>query len=321
MNAAGGYPALVADLGGTHARFGWIAAPAAPISAVRTLRVADHPSPADALRRWLADCALPAPRRAAFAVASTLVGDEVVFTNSAWRFSRRALQTAFALDALLVLNDFEALALSLPALDATQLACDRALALPPTAMLAVVGPGTGLGVAGACPTPQGWIALPSEGGHVTLAAGDDAESALLARLRERCAHVSAERVLCGSGLELLHGAVCEVNGWRGEAASAAAIIARALAGSDAACVRTIDVFCALLGGFAGNVALTLGARGGVYLGGGIVPRLGETFRRSRFRVRFEAKGRYRDWLAAIPTPVITDTQAALAGAARALGRS
>jgi glucokinase len=184
--------------------------------------------------------------------------------------------------------------------------------------LAVVGPGTGLGVGAVVQTRQGWVALPGEGGHATLAASDDLESALLAWVRRRYAHVSAERLLSGIGLPLLHQALHELQGRAGAPRTAAEIVDGAAAGGDAACGQTLDVFCALLGGFAGNVALTLGARGGLYIGGGIVPRFADRFFASAFRERFEAKGRFQAYLAAIPTALITDTLAALGGAALAI---
>jgi glucokinase len=188
----------------------------------------------------------------------------------------------------------------------------------PNGGLAVIGPGTGLGVAGLLPTRHGWVAVPGEGGHATLAAADDFEAALLAAVRRDFPHVSAERLLSGIGLPVLHGAVAAVLGQPGGLLTAGDIVERGLAGDDLACQRTLDSFCALLGSFAGNVALVLGARGGVYIGGGIVPRLGEAFFQSRFRERFEAKGRFDAYLQAVPTYLITDTLAALSGAALAL---
>ena len=240
-----------------------------------------------------------APRAAALAVATALAGDRVALTNSGWDFSRRELQHALGLEALLLLNDFEALAMSLPRLQGAQVrsfgpaplpAADAAAA---TGTRAVVGPGTGLGVAGLVHGPQGWVAVPGEGGHASLAATDDFEAALLAAAWREHAHVSAERLLSGIGLPVLHAAVARVLGQPAEALSADQIVERGLSGADAVASRTLDAFCALLGGFAGNVALVLGARGGVYIGGGIVPRLGERFFASRFRERFEAKGRFR----------------------------
>ena len=319
---AAGLPWLVADIGGTNARFGWVEAPARGVEHVRRWAVTDAGGPAEAARRYLAALALPAgasrqPRRAAIAVATPVRGDHIALTNSPWQFSRAALQRELGLERLVVLNDFEALALALPRLRPDQM---RAHGAPPQprGTLAVIGPGTGLGVGGVVQTRHGWVALAGEGGHATLAPMDDFESALLQQVRRQHAHVSAERLLSGSGLPLLHAAFAAVTGQPTPDLAPEAIVERGLAGSDASCSRTLDGFCALLGGFAGNVALTLGATGGVFIGGGIVPRLGERFFTSAFRERFEAKGRFRGYLAAVPTALITDTQAALGGAALAL---
>lgn len=319
------YPRLVADIGGTNARFGWVAAPGAPVTQVRKLSVPDYAGPAEAARAYLderaqlADADGCTPCHAAFAVATAVAGDHIAFTNSHWAFSRQAVQAALGLDSLLMLNDFESLALSLPRLGSTQLRAHGDVLPQAAGMLAVVGPGTGLGVGAVVQGPQGlWVALPGEGGHATLAPGDDLESALLACVRRQFSHVSAERLLSGIGLPVLHQALGEVNGSPTATRSAADIVEQGQAGKDALCSQTLDVFCALLGGFAGNVALTLGARGGVYIGGGIVPRFADRFFASAFRQRFEAKGRFQPYLAAIPTALITDTLAALSGAALAI---
>lgn len=318
------YPRLLADIGGTNARFGWVDAPGAPVSRVCSLSVAGFAGPASAARAYLSDLAqrfgadFSPPRRAAIAVATAVAGDRIAFTNSHWDFSLAEVQADLGLASLLMLNDFEALALSLPGLGPSQLRTHGVA--PPLAgsMLAVVGPGTGLGVAAVMPTRQGWVALPGEGGHATLAPADDLESALLACVRRQYAHVSAERLLSGIGLPLLHQALGQVLGALPAARTTVQIVADGAVGDDALCSQTLDLFCALLGGFAGNVALTLGARGGVYIGGGIVPRFADRFFASAFRERFEAKGRFRDYLAAIPTALITDTLAALNGAALAI---
>ena len=336
-------PWLVADVGGTNARFGWLAQGAAQVSHVATLPVAHFSGPVPAAQAYLADVALQLgsayqpPRAAAFAVATAVGADEVALTNGGWRFSRHTTQQQLALDALVVLNDFEALALALPRLQPAQwrligaavpvdpidrsgLPARRQVALADAAR-AVIGPGTGLGVAGIVPTLHGWVTVPGEGGHASLSAGDDFESALLAAVRQEHAHVSAERLLSGIGLPVLQRAVAAVLGRPADALTAEEIVERGLARQDAVCDRTIDAFCALLGSFAGNVALVLGARGGVYIGGGIVPRLGERFFDSRFRERFEAKGRLQSYLRAIPTALITDTLVALTGAEWALEQS
>jgi len=320
-----GTPWLVADIGGTNARFGWVDGPGRAVEHVTTIRVADHAGPAQAIAAYLAQLRQhggrrwPAPRKAAFAVATAVRGDEIAFTNSTWRFSRQALASELGLDALLVLNDFEALALSLPGLASSQhkaIGATRGAAAG-GGTLAVIGPGTGLGVGGVIETARGWVAMAGEGGHATLAAADDEEARVIAEVRREHAHVSAERVLSGIGLPSLHAAVARVHGHAAPTSSAEQIVDGATASNDPACRQTIEMFCALLGGFAGNVALTLGARA-LFIGGGIVPRLGDMFFTSRFRERFEAKGRFRAYLEAVPTALITDTLAALAGAAAAL---
>lgn len=318
-------PWLVADIGGTNARFGCLEAGKRRVAHVQTLQTAAYAGPAEAARAYMdglaaqLGSAFRAPRAGAFAVATAVGGDRISFTNSGWSFSRQVTRAALALDELLVLNDFEALALSLP-----QLSADQVQVIGPAAKamaggtLAVIGPGTGLGVAGVLPTAHGWVAVPGEGGHASLSPADDFESDLLAAVRRDHSHVSAERLLSGIGLPVLHKAVAAVLGQPAAELSAKDIVERGLARADPVCDRTIEAFCALLGSFAGNVALVLGARGGVYIGGGIVPRLGERFMASEFRLRFEAKGRFNDYLRAIPTLLITDTLAALTGTVVAL---
>jgi glucokinase len=317
-------PWLVADIGGTNARLGWVdASDHTRVQHVRTLPVAGHATPQAALRSYLDELAgqlgasFRPPRWMALAVATAITGDEVAFTNSPWRFSRTQLQSDFALQGLLVLNDFEALALSLPRLAPAQLH-PRSMAMGAQGTLAVIGPGTGLGVGGVVPSPAGWVALPGEGGHVTLPAYDALEAEVIAAVRRTHAHVSAERLLAGPGLPLLHQALAQVKGQAAAPLTPAELVERGLARSDALCDQTLDLFCNFLGGLAGNLALTLGARGGVYIGGGVVPRLGERFFDSGFRERFEAKGRFAPYLQAVPTAVITDTLVALQGAALAI---
>lgn len=323
-------PWLVADIGGTHARFGLTRGPGEGVTQIQSLRSADHSQLVDAVRAYLASLpsALARPRQACLAVAAPLGGDEVRFSNHPWCFSREAVQRELALDRLLWVNDFEALALALPHLSPAGLrAHEIGATCPRTASsrrtLAVLGPGTGLGVAGLVHTAAGWQALPGEGGHATLAACDDFEAAVLAAARHEHAHVSAERLLSGVGLPLLHRSVAAVCGRRVDAAMPAELIVRlgtAHKGGDADCAQTLAVFCAMLGTVAGNVALTLGARGGVYIGGGLVPRMADLFFASAFRERFESKGRYRGYLGAIPTALILDPHAALTGAAAALAQ-
>lgn len=317
--SAAPYPRLLADVGGTNARFAWLAADGAPIGQVQVLPCAQHASLADAVRHYLTLEGLPPPRSMAMGIATPVVGDLVRMTNHHWSFSQQALQAELGLDLLLVLNDFTALALALPSLPASQLrqiGGGAPLADRPKALL---GPGTGLGVSGLVPAPSGWIPLAGEGGHITLAAHDDREEALIRHLRQRYGHVSAERALCGAGLVALYEAVCSVDGREADTLLPSDVSARCLAGTDTACAEALSHFCALLGSVAGDLALTLGAHGGVYIGGGIAPRLGDYLATSRLRERFEDKGRFQTYLASIPLLVIdASISPALDGAARAL---
>jgi glucokinase len=219
---------------------------------------------------------------------------------------------------VLLLNDFEALALALPSLSDADVEWIGTPRPDRTLPMAVIGPGTGLGVSSCVPVGAGWVAIAAEGGHVTAPAADDFEADVLRAMRREHAHVSAERALSGIGLPTLHRAVSSVRGAAVETLAAEEITRRAIDEGNADCRATLDTFCAMLGTFAGNVALTVGARGGVYIAGGIAQKLGADLLGARFRARFEAKGRFSDYLARIATGLITARHAALAGAAQAL---
>lgn len=314
---------LLADIGGTNIRLAWQPQASAPAQDVRVLQCADFPDVEAAIRRYLADTGAPAPALAALGMANPVTGDEVRMTNHSWRFSQRALQQALGLQRLVVINDFTALALSLPALDASLLRQVGGGAAEAGSAIGLIGAGTGLGVSGLV-FPHGAsqpAALAGEGGHVTLPAETELEFRVLQQLQQRYGHASAERILCGQGLVDLYHALRAVRGAGGaDVQQAAEVTARALDASDPLAVQVLQMFCGWLGCVAGNLALTLGARGGVYIGGGIVPRLGAWFDGSPFRERFEAKGRFRGYLQSIPVWVI-DAQAnpALLGLARVLG--
>jgi glucokinase len=221
-----------------------------------------------------------------------------------------------------MLNDFAALAMSLPQLsrqDLRQLGGSERVEQAPYAL---VGPGTGLGVSALLPTGAGhWVPLAGEGGHITVAAADDYEAEIIACCRREFGHVSAERLLSGMGLCNLYRAVTQLAARSSLALTPAEVTQRGLSGEDPDCVEALSLFCSLLGTAAGNLALTIGARGGVYIGGGIVPRLGDYFQQSKFRARFEAKGRLSEYLMPIPVYVIHAENPALLGAAIALGES
>ena len=313
---------LLGDVGGTNARFAWQASAGAPLQDILALPTADHATLADAIRAYLRSTGRAAPPWCAIGIANPITGDRVQMTNSHWGFSISAMTRELGFERFLVINDFTALALALPDLAPDELRQHGGGPAVPDAPVALIGPGTGLGVSGLLPSevPGRWVPLQGEGGHVTLAASNAREAAVLQVLRDTFGHASAERAVSGQGLEALYTAVCTLDAVAGATPlSAAEVSRRALAGTDASCVEALDLFCGFLGNVAGNLALTLGARGGVYIGGGIVPRLGDAFARSRFRACFEDKGRFRGYLEAIPVFVIhTAVSPALLGAARAL---
>jgi len=314
-----GYPRLLGDIGGTNARWAWRAAPDAPLQHVSARPCAQHATIADSALDYLRRHGLGAPAWMAFGVATAVTGDRVHLTNHSWSFSIAELQRAIGAERCLVLNDFTALALSLQALEPGDLRLiGGAGAAAVGAPMALLGPGTGLGVSGLINGPGGPCALSGEGGHATLAANDDEEAALIHWLRGRHAHVSAERVLSGPGLVHLYEAVCAREGRVPLALQAPDVTRRAIERSDADCVQALRLFTGWLGSVAGDLALTLGARGGVCIGGGIVPRLGSAFDEALFRERFERKGRFADYLHAVPAWVIVASVPALLGADRAL---
>lgn len=314
---------FVADIGGTHARFARVGRDGTLGEAV-TLRLREHAGLVEAVEHWLAGRPGPRPIRGALAVATPVDGDAVALTNAGWRFSLEAARRALGLSQLIALNDFTALAWSLPGLQAHERRQVGGGVARDGRPIALIGPGTGLGVSGLVPASGRWVPLAGEGGHASFAPADAREAALLAQAWRTHPHVSFERLVSGIGLPLLLEAVAAVDGlprpepWQGAAPTPAMILEAALVAGDPLCRRVMTDFCAMLGTAAGNLALTLGAGGGVYVGGGLPPRLGRFFDDSPFRARFEAKGRFAGWLATVPTWVIVAEHPALAGAARAL---
>ncbi|NYZ17611.1 glucokinase [Azospirillum sp. RWY-5-1] len=314
-------PTLVADIGATNARFGLM--DGNHLRETRTLRGADYPTIEAAAEAFLAAAGVGRlrPVRAAFAVAGPVTGDRVALTNLPWAFSVDAVRLALGLDRLVVINDFTAVAMSVPRLGPDDVRAVGDGVADPAGVVGVLGPGSGLGVSGLVPAAGGgWTALSGEGGHVTMAPVGDREGAILAQLRKSFDHVSAERVLSGPGLVNLYQALRVLDGREPETLRPADVTARAMDRSDAQCVEAVETFCAMLGTVAGNLALTLGSRGGVYIAGGIVPKLGPIFLHSRFRKRFVEKGRMRDFLNPIPTLVIAHPLPAFLGLVEVLER-
>jgi glucokinase len=308
-------PRLLADIGGTNARFA-LQAPGREPQHVAVFRSRDYKGLGTALKEYLKRFTPdPAPYQAAFAVASPIDGDVIDFTNSPWSFSIERLRRALRLERLEVINDFAAVALAIPDLpheDKRKMGRGKRV---PAAPVAVLGPGTGLGVSCLVFSETGRIALATEGGHVTLPAFDNFEAGVLGFMRREWGHVSAERVLSGPGLVNLYSALAPVEGKPSERLTPATITRRALSGTCPACTHAIDMFSEMLGTVASDLALSLGARGGVYIAGGIVPKMGSAFKAARFRTRFEDKGRFTEYMKAIPTYLITHPLPAFAGLA------
>jgi glucokinase len=306
-------PALIADIGGTHARFALVDAEGRA-GEPTVMRCADYPGPAQAAQAFLAVHGGVRPRHAAFAVASPITDDVVDLTNSAWHFSIEAVRSELGLDRFDVINDFTAVALSVRHLRPEHVVKVGGGASVAGAPIAVLGPGTGLGVSALVPDMGGrWTALATEGGHVTMAAVTTQEDAVLEWLRQRFGHVSAERILSGPGMVNLYEAVSALRGRPAAYSTPDAISQRGLDGSCPLCRETLDLFFAMLGTVAGNLALSIGARGGVYIAGGILPRMQAAFAQSGFRRRFEDKGRFLDYLSPIPTWLVVHPQPAFAG--------
>ena len=313
-------PRLLADIGGTYARF-TIEPAAGVFEHTASLRCAEHADFHAAITAYLG--ALPAAvaqavEHAAIAIANPVEGDEVRMTNYHWQFSIEQMRQRLKLRTLVVVNDFTALAMALPRLTASQRRQVGRGSAREHSVIGVLGAGSGLGVSGLIPLANGHVALGTEGGHASFAPRDEREIAILRYGLTRFSHLSFERLLSGPGLALIYRALCERAGQASEALAAPEITRRALAHSDAVCSETLQAFCAILGTAAANLAVTLGALGGIYIGGGIVPRLGEYFDRSGFRARFEDKGRFSAYVGAIPTYVVTAEHATFEGASSIL---
>jgi len=313
-------PRLLADIGGTYARF-TLETAAGVFQHSASLRCAEHADFHAAVSSFLAG--LPgglaqAVEHAAIAIANPVEGDEVRMTNYHWQFSIEQMRQRLGLATLVVVNDFTALAMALPRLAPAQRRQVGGGTARENSVIGVLGAGTGLGVSGLIPLADGYVALGTEGGHTSFAPRDEREIAILRYGLTQFPHLSFERLLSGRGLELIYRALCQHAGREAEPLAAPEITRRALADADTLCTETLHAFCNVLGTTASNLAVTLGALGGIYIGGGIVPRLGEWFDRSGFRARFEDKGRFSDYCRAIPTYVVTAEHATFSGASAIL---
>lgn len=303
---------VLADVGGTNVRFALLRS--GKLGDIESEAVREHKTFAEALAAFLDRHADRSPVRGAlFAVAGVVTGECCKLTNNPWIIDGAELRARFGFDMIRLVNDFEALAWSMPHLDRGHLLKLGGSEPVADAPMLVFGPGTGLGMSALVPTPQGGLVLRSEGGHATLPSASPREDAIIAYLRQSLGHVSIERVLSGGGLENLYRAIAAIDQTNVPARAAAEITQAAIDGHCPTCRVALDMFCALLGEVGGNLALVFRAEGGVYIAGGIVRHIRDYLPRTDFRARFEAKGRFQSYLAAIPVHVILRGEPALVG--------
>jgi glucokinase len=310
-------PALLADIGGTHARFAL--ARAGDVGPIATLQTAQYEGAEAAIRAFLESAQLPSPpQTAALACAGPVENGLVRLTNSDWQIDAEQIRTELGFQDVILVNDFAAIAWAIPFLTETDLhpiGEGQAVDGGPSVIL---GPGTGLGVAGYLPHDGEDQVIVGEGGHVSMPSVTDREAEVLAVVRNELGHVSAERLLSGDGLVRLYETLASLDGVEATVRSASEITDAAATQGCSLCRAAFDMFCEMLGTVAGNLALTYGARGGVYIAGGIIPKTEDTFAASRFRQRFEAKGRFQNYLAQIPTSIVMHPEPAFLGLMRVL---
>ncbi|MGB5209496.1 MAG: glucokinase [Gammaproteobacteria bacterium] len=308
---------LLVDLGGTNTRCA-VQNPGEEHHLLRRFKNRRFEGLAQVLRAYLEDLPVELrPSQAAMAVAAPITADEVELTNRGWRFSCERLRRELDLEQLRVVNDFTAVAMALPGLPDEHKRQIGAGQPRTHAPIAVLGPGTGLGVSGLLPAGDSWVAISGEGGHVTLAASNDKEATIISLIRQQQGHVSAERLVSGFGLCNLYLALRSLSGQSAEPVTPEQVTELSAQGDQVA-RSAMDHFFSFLGISAGNLALTLGALGGVYIAGGITPQLADAFENSDFRRKFEQKGRYSDYMAGIPTYLVTEDVPAFRGLAAIL---
>jgi glucokinase len=316
-------PTLLADLGGTNVRFALAdAASSDPLllDSVRRYRVKDFETLADTIRQYFADTGHIATQAIIAAAGRIANGETVKITNNPWAVSAHGLQEQLGFERVRLVNDFAAQGMSIPLLKRDQLQPVGNVQPPEhsdksTQTFVVMGPGTGLGVAGLLYRHNHWIVLETEGGHSGFAAHTAEDVEILHRLNARFGRVSNERMICGNGLVNLYLALADIAGQPAQEYTPEDITARASDGSDALCVRTVETLAGIFGSVAGDLVLSLGGWDGVYLTGGVLKILMPWLQSGGFRERFEAKGRFRDTMEHVPTIAITHPEPGLLGAA------
>ncbi len=307
--------ALLGDIGGTNARFAIDGSPRGDFA--RSYRCAEFRNLESIVAAYLGT--LPdelKPRNGAIAVAGPVKGPKAEMTNLPWSIDADRIREHAGLEFLFLVNDFSAQAMAVPRLGPADVYPLDDLEPEPGAAIAVIGPGTGLGVSALVPTEDGrYMPLTSEGGHATMASRNDDEAAVIEVLAARFDHVSAERVVSGQGIENIHSALCEIDGVDDPGLLAAAIADLAVGNTDARAAKALDLFCGFLATAASDLALTVGARGGVYIAGGIPPRFPGLIAASGLRRRFNDKGRFSDWLSGVPLRIVMHPSPAFLGLA------
>ena len=305
---------LIADIGGTNIRFA--IADRGGYDHVCDLKCGDYTGPAEAAEDYFSRLSLTErPTCGVFDVAGPVDGDIFQMTNNSWRFSVSETARELGLDGLHLLNDFEAIALGIPMIQENDLLKIGGGEKVKGAPMSVLGPGTGLGAANIIDHQGLHIALPGEGGHITMPAKTQREFDIFYYMKtHKYSHTSAERVCSGKGLVNLYETICALDGKTPNAnITPEEIGEHGLDGTCEICSECLDLMCGFLGTVAGNMAITHLSKGGVYIAGGIPVKLGNNFLTSRFRTEFEDKGRFRPLLESIPTYLVTHPYIALHG--------
>ncbi|WP_075186137.1 glucokinase [Teredinibacter haidensis] len=312
------FPSIVADIGGTNARFALVTGEENGqfvLDHIQILNGSEYASFSDAMRAYIAMLDGVTPHSACAAIAGPIEGDSVRMTNLNWSFAPSAIREEFGFEKFSAINDFASLAVATSALLPTDLISIREGEREATSNKAILGPGTGLGVAGLAYSNGSWLPIPSEGGHVNIAPATPLECDVVKAAMAQHGYVSAEVFISGPGLVNLYNALCAVKGEQPRSLQPKDVTSEAMAGANATCKETLELFCSFIGTLSGNLALTYGAKGGVYLGGGVLPRIVDFLKSSDFNTRFAEKGVMSPYVKDIPVDIIGHPQTAFLGAA------
>ena len=314
------YYALVCDVGGTNARFALVPEGTTQVEQELTLQCADYSNIDEACRVYLDRVSVSEVSRACLAFACPVDREEINMTNNHWCITRAGLTDVLGVNSLKIVNDFTAMALGMlhvPEDERVRINSGEFTSKPRL----VIGPGTGLGVSALVPAGDGWIPLSTEGGHISFAPVSERDVEIWRILREKFGRVSVERLLCGIGLVNIYSALCEIEGVQQELFSPKEVTDAALLGEDTVAVQTLNDFCRILGAVAGDSVLNIGALGGVYLCGGILPRMSDFLIESEFMAGFQDKGRFTSYVESVPVSLCVAENPGLLGAAAALNNA